>query len=378
MRYVPKPRYGIFTSAARSRSRSLRIGSSSRCHDLTHRGPTAPARSSSLLAYSSHGRQNPVVARARARGEDFPAGLLERCDRALRGAVAPTRRTPTFVSPLPGLRLLRYAVRTEFEATLYEPVVCVVLRGRKETTFGERTFDVGAGACLLVSHDLPVVSRIVEAPYLALLLDVNLDTLRGLHDELGTASSLGTTEARALEVHDTPPPLLDALGRYVAVAESPTDAKVLGPMLAKEVHYRLLTAPFGGMLRSLLRDDSSASAVANAITQIRRRFRESLVVADLAHDVGMSVSAFHRQFKAVTASSPLQYQKDLRLLEARRMLRLGTVTVSAAAYDVGYESPNQFSREYARKFGWSPKHDARSRTARPPSVAGSPASGASV
>jgi AraC-like DNA-binding protein len=239
---------------------------------------------------------------------------------------------------------------------LYEPVVCVVLRGRKETTFGERSFEVGAGDCLLVSHDLPVVSRIVEAPYLALLLDVNLDTLRGLYDELG-ATPVDKTEARALEVYAAPSPLLEALSRYVSVAESPTDAKVLGPMLAKEVHYRLLTSPFGGMLRNLIRYDSAASTIANAIGQIRRRFRESLVVAELARSVGMSVSAFHRQFKAVTASTPLQYQKDLRLLEARRMLRMGTVPVTTVAYEVGYESPNQFSREYARKFGRPPRND---------------------
>ena len=135
-------------------------------------------------------------------------------------------------------------------------------------------------------------------------------------------------------------------------------------MLAKEIHYRLLTAPFGGMLRNLIRYDSSASAVASAIAQIRRRFRESLVVAELARDVGMSVSVFHRQFKAVTASSPLQYQKDLRLLEARRMLRTGSVSVSAVAYEVGYESPNQFSREYARKFGRPPKSDVPKGDAR--------------
>ena len=290
--------------------------------------------------------------------------LLERCDRAVREAPEFNRRTPTFVSPLPGLRLLGHPVRTDFEATLYEPVVCLVLRGRKETTFGEHTFDVAAGHCLLVSHDLPVVSRIVEAPYLALLLDVNVDMLRGLYDELG-ASMLDMDDARALEVHDAPSALLDALGRYVALAESSTDAKVLGPMIAKEVHYRLLTASFGGMLRSLLRYDSAASAVANAIGQIRRRFRESLVVADLARDVGMSVSAFHRQFKAVTASSPLQYQKDLRLLEARRLLRTGSVTVSTVAYEVGYESPNQFSREYARKFGGPPKNDVARSSAHP-------------
>jgi AraC-like DNA-binding protein len=239
---------------------------------------------------------------------------------------------------------------------VYEPVVCVVLRGRKKTTFGEHTFDVEAGDCLLVSHELPVMSRIVEAPYVALLLDVNVDLLRGLYDELGSAL-LDKSESKALEVHTAPPSLVDALARYVEIADSPLDAKVLGPMLTKEIHYRLLTAPFGGMLRSLLRYESAASAVAKAISLLRSRFRESLVVAELARDVGMSVSAFHRQFKAVTASSPLQYQKDLRLLEARRMLKLGTTSVTSVAFDVGYESPNQFSREYARKFGHSPKAD---------------------
>jgi AraC-like DNA-binding protein len=286
----------------------------------------------------------------------LPAGLMERCDRAIRSAPELGRWTPTFVSPAAGLRLLAHPVPTQFEATLYEPVACVVLRGRKQTTFGEHVFDVSAGDALLVSHDLPVVSRIVEAPYLALLFDVSLDTLRGLYDELGP-SALDKMAGMALEVHAAPGPLLDALGRYMAVAESSTDARVLGPMLAREIHYRLLTAPSGGMLRRLIRYDSTASAVANAIAQIRRGFREPIVIADLARDVGMSVSAFHRQFKAVTAASPLQYQKDLRLLEARRMLRTGAASVSDAAYAVGYESPNQFSREYARKFGRPPKSE---------------------
>jgi AraC-like DNA-binding protein len=241
--------------------------------------------------------------------------------------------------------------------------MCVVLRGRKQTTLGELTFDVGAGDGLLVSHDLPVVSRIVEAPYLALLLEVNLDTLRSLYEELG-AAMLGETPGRALEVHAVPPVLFEALARYLALAASSLDTKILGPMLAKEIHYRLLTASFGGMLRCLIRYDSHASAITSAIAHIRKHFREPLVVAELAREVGMSVSLFHRQFKAVTASSPLQYQKDLRLLEARRMLKAGTVSVSVAAYEVGYESPNQFSREYARKFGWPPKNDLAKGEAR--------------
>lgn len=285
-----------------------------------------------------------------------PENMLRLSALALSRSPEPSGQQPSVVAPVRGLRLLRHRVRTAFEATIYEPVLCLILQGRKKTTFGERTFDLGAGECLLVSHDLPVVSRITQAPYLALLLDVELDVLRSLHDELGAATLEGK-EPRALEVHTATAPLLDALGRYLALAESSTDARVLGPMIAKEIHYRLLTAPFGGMLRRLIRYDSHASAIARAIAHIRSNFRAPMVVAELARDVGMSAASFHRQFKAVTASSPLQYQKDLRLLAARRILKSGAASVSTAAYEVGYESPNQFSREYARKFGRPPKAD---------------------
>ena len=284
----------------------------------------------------------------------IPDDLLRRCGRAFG---RPTRSTqPTVVTPIPGLSLLRHPVRTEFEATIYEPVLCLILQGRKATTFGERTYSVGAGECLLVSHDLPVVSRITDAPYMALLLDVEVDVLRSLYDELGVATRDGR-ESRALEVHAATAHLVDAIARYVALIDAPADARVLAPMITREIHYRLLTAPFGGMLRDLIKYDSHASAVARSIAHIRAHFRSPMAIAELARDVGMSVASFHRQFKAVTASSPLQYQKELRLLEARRLLRAGTVSVSTAAYDVGYESPSQFSREYARRFGHPPKQD---------------------
>lgn len=284
----------------------------------------------------------------------IPDDLLRRCTRAFG---RPTRSTqPTVVTPVPGLSLLRHPERTAFEATIYEPVLCLILQGRKATTFGAHTYSVGAGECLLVSHDLPVVSRITDAPYMALLLDVEVGVLRSLYEELGSTVR-DARESRALEVHPATAPLLDGLHRYIALADSPTDARVLGPMLTREIHYRLLTAPFGGMLRNLIKHESHASAVARAITHIREHFRTPMAIAELARDVGMSVASFHRQFKAVTASSPLQYQKELRLLEARRLLRAGTVSVSTAAYDVGYESPSQFSREYARRFGHPPKQD---------------------
>lgn len=268
--------------------------------------------------------------------------------------------TPQLVQPLPGLRLLRHPRVTSFEASVYEPVVCLIVQGRKQTTFGDRTLDARRGQCLLVSHDLPVVSRVLEAPYLSLLLDVELGLLRSLYDEVADAT-LDAEDASALEVHEADDALLDALRRYLALAESPTDAKVLGPLIRREIHYRLLMAPFGGMLRHLVRHDSHASAITRAIAQIRRDYRSSIAIPELARSVGMSTSSFHKHFKSVTSSSPLQYQKELRLLAARRLLVAGEASVSDAAFEVGYESASQFSREYARKFGVQPSRDAVAR-----------------
>lgn len=287
------------------------------------------------------------------------AEMLRMSNRALEGWVESSSTKSSsgvqLVTPLPGLRVVRYPVRTQFEATIYEPIVCLILQGRKETTFGGRTFRMGAGECVLVSHDLPVVSRVVEVPYLALLFQVDIEMLRSLTHELG---SQGRDQgSSALEVHAASPLLLGAVGRYLGLLDSPADAKVLGPMIIKEIHYRLLREQGGGMLRSLIDDASHSAVVSRAIAVIRRDFRSSIVVADLARDVGMSVASFHRHFKAVTSLSPLQYQKELRLLEAQRLLNKGAETVSRVAFDVGYESLSQFSREYSRKFGHAPNRD---------------------
>jgi AraC-like DNA-binding protein len=260
---------------------------------------------------------------------------------------------------LDGLVVLRQDSPSALEVSLYEPVLCLILQGRKQVSVGEHTSSFGPGECLLVSHDLPVSSRITKAPYLALVLAVDVATVRKLYDEVAE-SALEGERARAAETQRADPELLDALRRYLALARSPADAKVLGPLVSKEIHYRLLTAPFGGMLRSLIRHDSDASAIARAIGHIRGDIRAPVAIPELAGRVGMSVSSFHKHFKAITSTTPLQYQKELRLLEARRLLRTGGASVTSAAFEVGYESPSQFSREYARKFGVPPRDDVRS------------------
>jgi len=280
-------------------------------------------------------------------------GLIEQAERRVSTEAGGRQRA---AQPIDGLLLLRQDCPSSFEASLYEPVLCLILQGRKEVSIGGRTLSFGPGECLLVSHELPVCSRITEAPYLALVFEVDVATIRRLYDEVAE-SALDSKRARAAELHRADHGLLDALCRYLALADSPADAKVLGPLISKEIHYRLLVAPFGGMLRSLIRHDSNASAIARAIRHIRGNMSAPIVVPDLARRVGMSASAFHRHFKTVTATTPLQYQKELRLLEARRLLKTGGASVTAAALDVGYESPSQFSREYARKFGVPPSQD---------------------
>ena len=260
------------------------------------------------------------------------------------------------VRPMHGLVLFRQDSPSRLDVSLYEPVLCLILQGRKQVSIGEQTLSFGPGECLLVSHDLPVRSKITKAPYLALVLQVDVTTIRKLYDEVAE-STLESESARAAEAHRADSGLIDALHRYLALADSPADAKVLGPLVSKEIHYRLLMAPFGGMLRSLIRHDSDASAIARAIGHIRGDVRAPIAIPELARRVGMSVSAFHKHFKAITATTPLQYQKELRLLEARRLLRIGGTSVTTTAFDVGYESPSQFSREYARKFGVPPSQD---------------------
>src|SRR5512136_660891 len=175
-------------------------------------------------------------------------GLIEQAARRVSAAENGHQQA---TQPMDGLLLLRQDSPSSFEASLYEPVLCLILQGRKQVSIGEQTLSFGPGECLLVSHDLPVRSRITKAPYLALVLEVDVATIRKLYDEVAE-SALDGERARAAETHRADPGLLDALRRYLALADAPADAKVLGPLVSKEIHYRLLMAPFGGMLRSLI------------------------------------------------------------------------------------------------------------------------------
>lgn len=269
------------------------------------------------------------------------------------------------IQTLPGISVFRREAESGIEAFIYEPVVCLILQGSKVTSIGDQSADLGPGDALLVSHDLPVASRITKAsvaePYMALILSLNLTLVRSLYEQVADVPACDVKaepDVRSLAAGPGDASWLAPLVRYLELIDSPLDAKVLGPAIRREIHYRLLLSPIGGMLRNLLTVDSHASRIAKAIGLMREGFRSPLAVADLARTAGMSASSFHDHFRSVTGTTPLQYVKELRLIEARRMLIDESCSVSAAAYAVGYESPTHFSRDYSRKYHCPPSQDA--------------------
>lgn len=263
---------------------------------------------------------------------------------------------------LSNLHVFRRSEISDFEAVVYNPVICLILRGSKEISIGSQSIGLMRGDALLVSHDLPVISKITQAspeqPYLALILTLDLGIVRSLYEQVSEAVSEETI-ARSLSAGAAQTAWMEPLGRYLRLTGKPLDAQVLGPLILREIHFQLLMSDIGGMLRNLLSVDSHASQIAKAIVRIRERFREPLIVVELARQIGMSQSSFHTHFKAVTGTTPLQYQKDLRMIEAQKLLYGNGPSVSVVSLEVGYESPAHFSRDYSRKFGCSPKHHLR-------------------
>ena len=256
--------------------------------------------------------------------------------------------------------VLENSQTTSFESSVYTPFLCLIVRGKKEILIGGQSIRFGAGQSLVLCHDLPVVARILEAsekaPYLTIIMPIDLDIVRSLYSEIGDAAPQ-QQRAEPLAIGQADEALASALHRYLEISDQPNELAVLGPLILKEIHFRLLMAPNGGMLRQLLSRDSHASRISKAIDLIRQDYRTALAVADLSKAANMSASSFHEHFKSVTGTTPLQYQKDLRLIEAKQLLAVGAQSVATIAYDVGYESATQFSREYARKYGSSPRDD---------------------
>ena len=259
---------------------------------------------------------------------------------------------------IPRVTLHVGAALTSPMPSLYEPVLCLVLQGAKLVLIGDQTLRYDPANYFVATVELPASGRVIEAtaakPYIAVSMKLDRSSLASVISDMPAVSEGQTT---GFAVSAVTPELLDAWARLVALLDTPDDVPVLAPMLEREVLYRLLKGPQGGILRQIARADSRLNQVRQAIAWIRAHFDETLRLDLLAEHAGMSLASFHRHFKAATAMSPLQYQKALRLQEARRLLILDT-DAARAGYAVGYESASQFSREYARMFGAPPSRDA--------------------
>ena len=258
-----------------------------------------------------------------------------------------------------GLTLYRRSTASPPTGILYEPALCVIAQGGKRLMFGGKEYRYDAERYLLVAGDVPAMARIVsasaKAPYLGLKL--LLDPL-----EVGeVVAQLGPQQqrpaARALSVGALDQGLIDSVTRLVELLASPQDSLVLSPLVRREITYRLLVGAEGTRLRQIASGNDQGQRITHVLRWLKTHFAEPLRVDLLAKQTGMSPSAFHRHFKAVTAQSPLQYQKCLRLQEARRLMLGEGLDAAEASFRVGYESPSQFSREYRRLFGAPPRRD---------------------
>ena len=263
---------------------------------------------------------------------------------------------------IPELKFYRFSNPTKPVHVVQQPAVYVVVQGRKQVTVGDRAYVYDPSQYLAVSLELPAVGRVLEAspekPYLCLTLSVDTRELAALIVESGLPMPRGDHDGRALYVSPVEWPLLNGLVRLVRLLDTPHDIPVLAPLIRRELHYRLLQGEQHGRLAEMAIGDGRLLRVAGAIRWITEHFAEPLQIEALAKRVNMSPSALHSHFKAVAAMSPIQYQKRLRLEEARRRLLSNGTSAESVAYEVGYASPSQFSREYLRLFGQPPRRDA--------------------
>ena len=263
-------------------------------------------------------------------------------------------------TPIPNLKLIRGTAPTSQVHALMEPAICLIAQGRKRTMMGDQVFEYDGSKYLIASVDVPIVGQVIEAsperPYLCLRIDLDRKMLAEMLLEIGAGAPEAPCSA-SLAVSDVTPDLLDASIRLVRLLETPNDIPVLGKLVMRELIYRLLMGEQGARLRQMAHGESRLGQINRAIIWIKENFRESFAIETLASEARMSASALHQHFKQVTAMSPLQYQKQMRLQEARRLILVEAMDAASASHAVGYESPSQFSREYRRLFGAPPVRD---------------------
>lgn len=275
-----------------------------------------------------------------------------------------TERGELQTTAIPGLGLFRRTAPSEPATGLYEPSVCLVAQGAKRVKLGDETYLYDAHNYLITSVHLPTVVQVVEAspehPYLGLRLLIDPREIAQLMADSHLPPPKSQQSSRGMATGSVTPELLDAFVRLLALLDAEQDIPILAPVIQREIVYRLLVGDQGSRLRQIAAAGSQSQQIARAIEWLKGNFAAPLRIDDLASRASMSTSTFHHHFRSMTALSPLQYQKQLRLQEARRLMLAERLDAATAAFQVGYESPSQFSREYSRQFGAPPLRDINS------------------
>lgn len=278
--------------------------------------------------------------------------------------IAHTIREDGVCQPLKGLHLARVSVPFQKIHSVMEASLCIIAQGSKEVLLGDNRYQYDPFNYLLATLELPRISQVLEAskaqPYLSFRLELDPQLVSSVMVEAGHyTASRNLADVRAIDVSPLDANLLDAVVRLVRLLDSPAEAPILMPMITREIIYRLLIGDQGGRLRHLTIQGSYTPHIAKAVERIRQDFDQPLRIEQLAQELGMSVSGFHYHFKAVTAMSPLQFQKQLRLQEARRLMLGENLDAASAAYRVGYNDASHFNREYKSVFGIPPMRDVQ-------------------
>jgi AraC-like DNA-binding protein len=265
---------------------------------------------------------------------------------------------------LPRVSMLRQSAPTGQPIhSLHEPAMCLIVQGAKQVILNEEVYSYDASRYLVVSLDVPITAQVTrassETPYLCFRLGLDAAEIAALILETGMTSVPDRSVARALMLAQTSTALLDAVLRLTRLLDTPEDIAALAPLAVREILYRLLKSEQGPQLRQIAATDGQTRRISRVISWLKQHFDQPLRIDDIAREVHMSPSSLHHHFKAITAMSPLQFQKQLRLQEARRLMLVQDVDAATAGHRVGYESPSQFGREYARLFGAPPARDLR-------------------
>jgi AraC-like DNA-binding protein len=281
---------------------------------------------------------------------------------ALGGNIARlTEQGELHTTAIPGLSLFRRIEPTEPITGMYQPSICLVAQGAKRVKLGEEIFVYDAHHYLIASVHLPTVVQIIDAspekPYLGLRLTFNLGEIAQLMADSQLPPPRTGQSSRGMATGEVTLPLLTAFSRLIDLLDEPQDIPILAPIIQREIIYRLLVGDQGARLRQIASTGSQSHQIARAIDWLKTNFSQPLSIEDLASQANMSGSTFHHHFRSMTALSPLQYQKQLRLQEARRLMLAEHLDAATAGFQVGYESPSQFSREYSRMFGSPPLRD---------------------